>query len=43
MTGNKIAAEGLKDMKILFDYLEVFGVLEKVRAPPCTLLGFLSC
>lgn len=38
MTGNKIAAEGLKDMKILFEYLEVFGVLEKVRPSRSSLL-----
>ncbi|KAI9472373.1 MAG: histidyl-tRNA synthetase [Benjaminiella poitrasii] len=30
LTANKSASEGLKDMEILFDYLEVFEVLEKM-------------
>jgi histidyl-tRNA synthetase len=31
LTGIKSAREGLEDMRKLFGYLEVFGVLDKVR------------
>lgn len=30
LTGNKEAGEGLKDMKILFEYLEIYGCLDKM-------------
>ncbi|KAG0162739.1 Cytoplasmic and mitochondrial histidine tRNA synthetase [Apophysomyces sp. BC1034] len=30
LTKNKSALEGLKDMEILFDYLEIFGVMDKM-------------
>ena len=31
LTGIQSAKEGLADMRKLFEYLEVFGVLDKVR------------
>jgi histidyl-tRNA synthetase len=32
LTANASAAAGLKDMEILFDYLEVFDVMDKVNS-----------
>lgn len=30
LSHNKLAGEGLRDMKLLFEYLMLFGILDKV-------------
>lgn len=31
LTANKTAKEGLEDMKLLFQYLDIFGITHRVR------------
>ena len=38
LSKNKLAAEGMQDMKLLFGYLDAYGILSKVRTVfPCVL------